>query len=406
MKNNLPSFGVDAEFIRQDLRERVLPYWHDTTVDPFGGGYALSDDAVRGRTTPVEKQVVTQARLVWGFSLAHRKGYGDDRRDYRKAAAHGVEFLRARMHDPDNGGYFFSVTPDGKPLNPGKLLYGQAFVIYALVEYYRATRERSALSDALELFRLVQERAHDARNRGWNEHFERDWKPLAKRDPKATVEVAGYKSANTHVHLMEAFTELYAESRDGAVRAALVESLELNRTYFYPPEPARSAFHFQPDWQAVTDRRSAGLSYGHNVEFAWLMVRAVEVLGIRPAWAHFHAYLEHTLRWGADSERGGVFKRGDGNGPASDTDKVWWVQAEMLAALTDGLRNRPGDRAYIKALRQLLDFVARHQVDAGTGIWLDTVTADGKPKATGLAHSWKGNYHDVRALVRFVEAMS
>lgn len=406
MDNNFLSLDVEAERIRRELRTRLLPYWYDTTIDSIEGGYALSDDAVRGRTPPLEKQVVTQARLVFGFSLAHRKGYGDGRRDYRNAAAHGVEFLRARMRDPENGGYFFSVTPNGKPLNPRKLLYGQAFVIYGLVEYYRASREQSALDDALALFRLAQERAHDAGHRGWNEHFERDWQPVPARDRNPMVAISGYKSANTHLHLMEALTELYAETRDDAVRAALRESLELNRAYFFPAEPARSAFYFQPDWQPVTGRRSAGLSYGHNVEFAWLMVRAMEALGIPPAWPHFHAYLEHALRCGADPQRGGVFSRGVGDGPAIDTDKVWWAQAEMLAALTEGLRDRPGDPAYARALRQLLDFIARYQVDARTGIWLDTVTTDGKPKATGLAHSWKGNYHDVRALVRFAEAMS
>jgi mannose/cellobiose epimerase-like protein (N-acyl-D-glucosamine 2-epimerase family) len=400
-----PEFSADADAVRDDLRRRILPYWLDTAVDWEGGGYQLADDAVKGRGKASEKQIVTQARLIWGFSLAHRKGYGDTARDYRKAAAHGVTFLRQHLQDPEHGGYYFSVKPDGQPLNPRKLLYGQAFVIYGLVEYFRATRDRAVLKEALALFRLLQRRAHDDRHRGWNEHFERDWTPVPTGDPNAIVELAGYKSANTHLHLMEAFTELYAETRDGEVRGALVEALELNREYFYPAEPAKSAFHFHPDWQPSTDARSAGLSYGHNVEFAWLMVRAVEVLGTRPVWPHFHAHLEHALRCGTDHELGGVYNRGAGDGPATDTDKVWWVQAEMLAALLDGLRNRPGHPPYVKALRQLIDFTVKYQTDPRTGIWYDTVTQAGVPKSTGLAHAWKGNYHDVRALVRMVDAM-
>jgi len=34
----------------------------------------------------------------------------------------------------------------------------------------------------------------------------------------------------------------------------------------------------------VTDPRSSRLSYGHNVEFAWLMIRAQKVLGTPLAW--------------------------------------------------------------------------------------------------------------------------
>ncbi len=399
-------FRSEAESVRRDLGKRVLPYWHDTAVDWIGGGYALNDDAVRGRAKPLEKQIVTQARMVWGFSLAFRKGLSDPMHDYRKAAGHGVEFLRTRMRDPEHGGYYFAVTPDGSTAtNPRKLLYGQAFVIHGLIEYYRATRDRTVLKEAMELFRWVQDKAHDAKNRGWNEHFERDWMPVRADDANPIVELAGHKSANTHLHLMEAFTELYAETHDGAVRTALLETIDLNRVHFYPGDPAKSALHFHPDWQPSTDPRSAGVSYGHNVEFAWLMMRATETLSIRSDWVHFHAHLEHALRCGTDHARGGVFHRGFGNDPAVDTDKVWWVQAEMIAALVDGLRNRPDDEAYTKALRQLLEFTTRYQTDPKTGIWMDTVAADGTPKSTGLAHSWKANYHDVRALMRFAEAM-
>jgi len=227
--------------------------------------------------------------------------------------------------------------------------------------------------------------------------------------------VAGYKSANTHLHLMEALTELHAVTRDPAVKESLLEALELNRKYFYPADPSRAAFHFQPDWSPVTDPRSAGLSYGHNIEFAWLMIHAEESLGLAPSWDHFFKHLDHTLLHGTDHQRGGIYERGAGNNPADDTDKVWWVQAEGLAALTDALCRSPlrdlageaGSKArapYLLALQQLLAFTDTHLRDPKTGVWIDTVTADGTPKGHGLAHSWKANYHDLRAFLKFIEA--
>lgn len=397
-----PALTAAAEEWRRELVGRMLPWWQENTVDP-AGGYTLNHDARRGRTAPQERQLVSQARMIWGFSLAHRRGLASGNRDYLAAATHGIEFLARHLKDPEHGGYFFSVEPEGRPRDARKLLYGQAFVIYALVEYHRASGGRAALDEALQLFQLMQSRAHDTRHRGWTEHFERDWTPLPPRAPNAIVEVAGLKSANTHLHLMEAFAELYAETGDREVRGALIEALELNKTYFYPSEAGRSAFHFQPDWKPVTDPSSAGLSYGHNVEFAWLMLRAEEVLRRTPSWRHFHNHLHHALRHGTDPGRGGLYNRGTGNDPATDTDKVWWAQAEMIAALTDGLRDRPGHAPYEEALLRLLRFMKDHGTDPATGIWYDTVQADGTPKATGLAHSWKANYHDVRGLLRMID---
>jgi len=189
------------------------------------------------------------------------------------------------------------------------------------------------------------------------------------------------------------------------VKQSLIEALDLNKRYFYPTDAGQSCFHRKPDWQAVTDPRSAGLSYGHNVEFAWLMIRAEGILGPDPDWPHFYAHLNHALEHGYDHERGGLYHRGTSDEPATDLNKIWWVEAEMMAALTEALKHQE-NAAQQQALEKLVHFVNEYQTDPHTGIWLDTVTAVGKPKSTGLAHSWKANYHDVRALAKFIEAFA
>jgi mannobiose 2-epimerase len=340
--------------------------------------------------------------MIWGFSHAHLKKLGGGDRDYLAAAAQGYRFLKQQFRDTQNGGYFWSTELDGTARNRDKIIYGQSFVIYALVEFYRASGNSEALADALRLFNDLQTHAHDPERKGWIEHFEPNWTPILRREPRAMVEVGGYKSANTHLHLMEAFTELYQVSQDAKVRLALLESLRLNQKYFYPRDAAKSCFHRKLGWERVTEASSAGLSYGHNVEFAWLMIRAERVLGLKPSWSHFYAHLDHALKYGWDSERGGVYSRGAGKQPATDTDKVWWVQSEMLAALVDALEHKP-DARYEQALVQLLDFIDRYQAEPKTRIWRDTVTATGAPKSPALAHNWKANYHDVRALVKFLE---
>ncbi len=391
-----------AREFRAQLADKILPYWHDTAQDTNRGGYLLADD-LKGRGTATEKQLVSQARMVWGFSHAHRKGYSTPQRNYLQDAAQGYRFLLDHFLDREQGGYFWKTDLAGQATNSRKIVYGQSFVIYALVEYSRASGDPAALGQALDLYHVLQRRAHDAKHGGWVEHFERDWTPLKPRDPAAEVEVAVLKSANTHLHLMEALAELCEASRNREVRQSLAEAVKINSTWFYPHDPGQSAFHRQPDWSAVTDPRSAGLSYGHNVEFAWLLIRAEQVLKRRPSWAHFEAHVNHALKYGYDHERGGSYYLGQDDQPATNTDKIWWVQAELMAALVDGLQHKPNPE-YAAALDKLVRFVNAYQADPRDGIWLDTVTAEGRPKGTGKAHSWKANYHDVRALVKFIDA--
>jgi mannobiose 2-epimerase len=395
-----------TDYVREfksDLVQKVMPYWYDTAVDSDNGGYLLSDDAIKKAPPASEKQLVTQSRMIWGFSHAKLKGLEDGQRDYLRAAEQGYRFLLAHFLDLEHGGYFWTTDPAGKPLNQRKIVYGESFVIYGMVEFYRASGDKTALRHALELYQVLQQRSHDPKHGGWVEHFQRDWTPILNRGPEAIVEVGGLKSANTHLHLMEAFTELYEASKDENVKKSLAEALRINMTYFYPKDAGKSCFHRHPDWSFVSDPSSAGLSYGHNVEFAWLMIRAEKVLGRTPSWDHFDAHLQHALKYGYDHERGGLYSRGVGDQPAKDKDKIWWVESEMLAALADGLAHKP-NAEYSKALDSLLEFISKYQANPTDRIWYDTVTAEGKPKGTAKAHNWKANYHDVRGMLKFIEA--
>lgn len=388
---------------KEELGTKIMPYWYDKTVDWHHGGYILSDDALQQPRPASEKQIVTQSRMIWGFSHMHLKGWRDSSRDYIKAAQNGYRFLIQHFRDPLHGGYYWKTSLTGQPINDRKYLYGEAFVIYALVEYYRATGDKTALQHALDLFNVIQQHCYDHQHGGWGEHYERDWRLITQQDDKIEVELAGYKSANAHLHWMEALAELADVTNDPNVKTALEEALKINATWFYPPEPGKSAFHRHPDWKLATGPRSDGLSYGHNVEFAWLMIRAEQVLKRPPSWNHFESIINHALKYGYDHQRGGLYNRGFDDQPATDTDKVWWSQAELMAALTDGLERFPEKTEWADALKKLIDFLDNHQINKSDGIWLDTVTADGRPKSSAKAHNWKANYHDVRAIVKLIE---
>jgi mannobiose 2-epimerase len=379
----------------QQLRSQVMPYWFEEGQDRQCGGYSLE---------PGSKQLVGQTRMIWGFSHAHCQGLSSPQRDYLQAARQGYEFLQQHFRDQEHGGYYWMTDDAGTPTNQYKMIYGQAFVIYALVEYYRASGDMAALTAALEQFLVLQSKAHDRRHGGWFEHFTPGWTPVMTAEEHVSVEVPGYKSANAHLHLMEAFTELYRELPDDRVRDALAESLQINRSHFYPPDPAQCAFHCRPDWGRVTDESSAGLSYGHNVEFAWLMLRAEQALDQPPSWDHFYALLDHALKYGFDHERGGLYNMGLDNRPAFDLEKVWWSQAELMAALSVSLQHQQRASDLV-ACQKLVGFLEHTMIDPQDGIWVASIAPDGQPKWNSKKNHWKANYHDVRGIVMFIKAL-
>jgi cellobiose epimerase len=316
---------------------------------------------------------------VWAFSHAHRRGFGD----YFAAAEQGVVFLLERFRDPRHGGFFWKTDLAGRMRSDRTILYGQAFVIYALVEYFRASADTDALDEARSLFELLLQRAHDETHGGWIEHFRRSWRPIRRQRRGVEVEIPGLKSANAHLHMMEALTELHAVTADQAVEESLAETVDLSKMHFYPENPSESAMHRARDWSPAG---RPGLSRGHNLEFAWLLLRGEGALRREPSWSRFDAYLSHALA-------------------TPETDRVWWVEAELLAALTTAVVNRRALR-FEEALERLLAFLLANQIDPVDGIWLESVAADGQPVKPAKTGTWKDAYHDVRASTLLAEAFA
>ena len=133
------------------------------------------------------------------------------------------------------------------------------------------------------------------------------------------------------------------------------------------------------------------------------VVRRQQALDQPPAWDHFYAYLDHALKYGFDHSAGGLYNKGFDDQAAVDREKVWWTQAELMAALTVSLQHQ--HRAQdVAAMKLLLGFLHHKMIDPQDGIWIASVSADGQPRWDSKKNNWKGAYHDVRATIMFTEA--
>ena len=257
-RSQTESLAREAE---ADLTGGILPFWLEHVPDPAGGFYGtVMND---GSAVPdADKGAILNARILWTFSRAYRT-YGLE--SYKETADRAAEYFRAHFIDPKYGGVFWTVDSDGAPKDVTKQIYAQAFGIYGLAEHFRATGDLSSLEAAQDLFRFIQTRAHDRARGGYLEVLTREG---ARSDVKGVDGRAGAtKTMNTHIHLLEGFTNLYLAWQDPEVKQALTELLDILRTRLYNPETHHLILYCDDNWTPMDPSDS----FGHDIETSWLM---------------------------------------------------------------------------------------------------------------------------------------
>jgi mannobiose 2-epimerase len=397
------------------LKQDVLDVWFPRTVDEDHGGFRseFGPDWTPGRSGG--KFSVFQGRMTWvSAQVAMRRP--ELRDPYLAYTRHGVQFLNDVMWDKEYGGFYWGLGDDGQVLpfpgfTDGKHLYGIAFCIYGAAGSYQATKDPKALDLAQRGFRWSEEHAHDAKNGGYFEWLSRAGKP-AQADPDSSAMLKpgpnpfppGYKSMNTHIHLLEAFAQLYEVWKDDTLRQRLEELLLIVRDKI-SVEPGVMNLYFTDNWRAIPDHDS----YGHDVEAGYLMLEAEDALGVPHApktERMARMFVDHALAYGWDENLGGFYRDGTTFGPAEDKQKEWWVQVEGLNALLlmHEKYGKETDR-YFKAFQLQWRFIRDYQIDAEYHGLYEMIGVDGKPTNPGKGRIWKAAYHDGRAFLNVTERL-
>jgi mannobiose 2-epimerase len=395
--------------IEANLVDELTRLWYPRSLDTDGAfhqTYARDWSAI-----PDENRfLVYQSRMIWTAAAFARHSPGH-REAFAGYARRGVAYLDRVMRDGPSGGFHWVVGTDGKvspALGDEKHVYGTAFALYAASAAYEATHDETALKVARDAFDWLDRQAHDDQHGGYFEAISRDGRPIITYDPSAPIGKRtdrlgvyyGFKSMNSHIHLLEAVAEYYKVEKTPAVKARLEELLAIVRDRI-AAEPGALNLYLSRDWRPAP----AHDSFGHDVETAYLLVEAAEILGIPDdprTWRVARSLIDHSLDWGWDDVHGGFYDKGDVfAGRAYDTTKVWWTQAEGLNALLlmDRKYGRETDR-YARAFRKQWSFIEAHMLDPQAGGWFGETTRDGRLIGDGRkASQWKANYHTGRALM-------
>ncbi len=416
---------AEREEIAQAMEKSItelLNKWYPQSVDTEHGGFLSSFTYDFKPTGTQDKMIVTQARHVWSNSKASL--LYPNIPHYKSSAAHGYQFLRDVLWDKNFGGFYTLVTKEGKVKGDStKTAYGNAFGIYALAAYYEASKDATALDLAKKTFKWLEDHSHDPVQRGYFQHLSRNGNPLKRTKDTPSTSDLGYKDQNSSIHLLEAFTELYHVWPDTLLHERLEEMLVLIRDTITNQTGYLTLF-LQPDWTPVSFKDSSEavilkhrnlnhVSYGHDVETAYLMMEASEALGIENDQKTLMAgkkMVDHALQTGWDNKVGGFYDQGyyfkNKKGITIIKDsKNWWAQAEGINTLLIMSLRFPNDpMRYFEKFKMLWNYADTFLIDHQHGDWYASgLDKEPETKTALKGHIWKANYHQFRSLANCIK---
>ena len=405
--------------VKSNLTENILPYWL-ALKDPEGGFYGeVTSGGTVLRDAP--RGVILNARIIWSFAAAYQ---AIPDKDYLLAAIHAKDWFLKHFCDHKYGGVYWSVNADGSRLDAKKQLYAQGFAIYGLSELYKVTHDDEVLKAAVNIYRVVEAHFADAANGGYIEALARDFSPLDDMSLSAH-DINADKTMNSHLHILEAYANLYTAWPDAGLKKAVEALLDIIGTKVMD-EAGHLQLYFKRDWSVLP----GGVSYGHDIETSWLALECAFALKdqavvdrVRP-WAFAMGLAGNEGLLPDGSMRYEQLVMPDSDRVSYDDSRQWWVQAETVvgnlwlwkyheglssssSVISDSSSVISDSSAVISSeveKSQFLlnaiaawNYIKNNLVDSEGGEWWWAILPDGSiDKANPKAGFWKCPYHNTR----------
>lgn len=375
--------------------QSILSYWMENTIDKKNGGFVGQIDYNNNTNDEAEKGSVLNARLLWTFSSAYKIS---SKQEHLSTAKRAFEYIAEYFYDIEFGGIFWSLNHDGTPKDTKNQIYALAFVIYGLSEYYSVTQDKKALEMAIALYEKIQKYSYDSSNGGYLEAFTRDWQPID--DLRLSEKDANEKKTmNTHLHIVEGYANLYKVWKDESLRKVIVELLETIEKYFINTETGHLRLFFDENWVEKKDV----ISYGHDIEAAWLLLQCAEILEEEKLISNYkkHAIqIADVTKEGIDTD-GGLWYEYDPETEELMAEKHWWPQAELMIGYFTAWQ-LSGKQEYLDIVFKNWNFTQKHIIDKENGEWFWGVYTDYSIMKKDKAGFWKCPYHNGRACIELI----
>lgn len=375
--------------------DSILKYWSKHTIDNQNGGFIGQIDFNDHLIATAEKGSVLNARILWSFSASYQVTKNEE---YKKLATRAFEFLSNYFYDTEFGGLFWSINADKTPKDTKNQIYALAFAIYGLTEYYTISKEEKALEMAINLYLQIQRHSYDSVNGGYMEAFTREWKPIA--DLRLSEKDANEKKTmNTHLHIVEAYANLFKVWKDKKLQNVIIELLATIEQHFINTETGHLRLFFNEEWIEKPDV----ISYGHDIEAAWLLLQCAEISEDENLIASYKKYaiqMAEVTQEGLDTD-GGLWYESDPKNNELIAEKHWWVQAEALIGFYNAYQ-LTGEEKYLDIVLKNWDFTKQYILDKENGEWFWGIYHDYSLIEKDKAGFWKCPYHNSRACLELI----
>ncbi|MDX8340713.1 AGE family epimerase/isomerase [Draconibacterium sp. IB214405] len=379
--------------------ENILEFWSMRTVDQKYGGFVGCIDQEGDVVSEASKSAVLNTRLLWTFAAGYRL-IGSEKLE--QMATRAYRYLVDKFWDKEFGGLFWELDFKGEVLNSRKQAYAQGFGVYAFTELYLATGNKESLEYAKKLYNLIETHFSESTFGGYIEALDREWKPLA--DMRLSEKDANLpKSMNTHLHILEPYTNLYRAWPDQGLRERILHLLDIFQTKIVNHKTGHFGLFFDLDWTPKSDI----VSFGHDIEGAWLLHEAAIETAATDRIADVQQtalkLVNSTLEEGTDRD-GSLFYEKEGE--QLDTDKHWWPQAEALVGLMDVWEITEENR-YITEIVRIWDFIKENVIDYENGEWFGRIDKNGNAISTeDKVGFWKCPYHNTRSMIEMINRIN
>lgn len=384
--------------MEQVLRENILSFWQKRMTDNEHGGFYGRIDGHGQLHADADKGCVLNARILWAFAAAYRILKNPS---YLETALRAKRYLIDHFVDHEQGGCYWSLDCNGQPVDDKKQTYAIGFCIYGLSELARVTGDKEALSTARSLYHDIERHAYDAKNNGYIEALTRTWQPIADMRLSDKDENDS-RTMNTHLHILEPYTNLYRVWPDRELRDRIVNLLHIFITRFLNTRTHHLDLFFNDEWQG---RRNIQ-SFGHDIEASWLMDEAVSVIADKELESEMEPYIK-AIALAADEglmpDGSMVYERWTDTNK-TDTQRQWWVECECIVGHIN-LYQHFGDTEALSIADRCWQYVKKHLI-ADDGEWYWSVDDGGTPDLDDdRAGFWKCPYHNSRMCLEAIERL-
>ncbi|MBR1426415.1 MAG: AGE family epimerase/isomerase [Paludibacteraceae bacterium] len=394
---------------QQVLENDILRFWQERMVDNQRGGFYGRIDGQNTLHPDAEKGAVLNARILWTFSAAYRVL---GKPEYLAMATRAKEYILAHFLDSEHGGCYWSLHADGSPLDTKKQTYAIGFMIYGFSEYARATGDEEAKAVAIRLFHDIEDHAFVSQKvltgtpknvesqkpiEGYVEALTREWQPIADMRLSDKDENAAF-TMNTHLHILEPYTNLYRIWPDESLRQCIVRLISIFTDRLYNPENQHVDCFFDDKWNGRRDIAS----YGHDIEAAWLLNEA-SIVESRKSKVE-STVSEITARI-AEASLEGLQPDGSMEHEDKDASRQWWVECEAVVGFVDQWQ-LTGDETWFKRAQRTWDYLTTHLIDREHGEFYWAILPDGSiDRENDKAGFWKCPYHNSRMCMELMERL-